>query len=89
MVPIPRIKPYRPITARRKVLIVLLTLSTVGVIAVEMLKPHMHLMNAKAARAEAAARIACPPGAASVAAGCPGSTMQVLILPAGAAPGSR
>ncbi len=83
--PEPLLAPYRPITRRRKALIVLLTLTTVGVLAVEMLKPHMQLMNAKAARADAAARIACPPGAATVAAGCPGSTMPVLMLPAGQA----
>ena len=76
-----RLAPYRPITRQRRVLIVLLTLATVTVLAVEMLRPHMQLMNAKAAQAEAAARAACPPGAASVAAGCPGSPMPLMMLP--------
>jgi hypothetical protein len=81
--PVPELQlpPYRPITRRRRWLIVLLTLATVALIGVEMLKPHMQLMNAKAARADAAKLAACPPGAASVAAGCPGSTMPVLMLP--------
>jgi hypothetical protein len=76
-----QLPPYRPITRRRRWLIVALTLTTVGLIGVEMLKPHMQLMNAKAARADAAALAACPPGAASIAAGCPGSAMPVLMLP--------
>ena len=79
----PRIQPYRPITRSRLLLIVALTVATVVLIAVEMLKPHMQLMNAKAARADAAHLAACPPGAASAAPGCPGSRLPVLVLPAG------
>ena len=81
--PEPRIPPYRPITRSRVLLIVALTVATVVLIAVEMLKPHMQLMNAKAARADAAHLAACPPGAASAAPGCPGSLLPVLVLPAG------
>ena len=80
--PQPRIPPYRPISRSHVLLIVALTLATVVLIAVEMLKPHMQLMNAKAARADAALLAACPPGAASAAAGCPGSRLPVLVLPA-------
>ena len=88
--PEPRVQPYRPITRSRLLLIVALTVATVVLIAVEMLKPHMQLMNAKAARADAAHLAACPPGAASAAPGCPGGllpvrVLPVLVLPAGSA----
>ncbi len=81
--PEPRLPPYRPVSRSRVWLIVALTVATVVLIAVEMLRPHMQLMNAKAARADAAHLAACPPGAASAAPGCPGSRLQVLVLPAG------
>ena len=77
----PHLSPFRPVTPRRKLLIVALTLATVVGIAVVMLRPHQQLLTAKAARAEAAALAACPPGAASAAPGCPGSAMPVLMLP--------
>lgn len=77
----PQLDPYRPITPRLRGLIVLLTLATVVVIAVAMLQPHKRLLAAKAARAEAARLAACPIGAASAAPGCPGSRMEVLVLP--------
>lgn len=76
----PQLPPFRPVTQRRKLLIVGLTLATVVGIAVVMLRPHQQLMAAKAARAEAAALAACPPGAASAAPGCPGSAMPVVML---------
>ena len=81
--PEPRLQPYRPVARSRLLLIVALTVATVVLIAVEMLKPHRQLMNAKAARADAAHLAACPTGAASAAPGCPGSRLQVLVLPAG------
>lgn len=58
-----------------------LTLATVVLIAVLMLQPSRELAAAKARRAAAAALAACPPGAASVAPGCPGGTMAVKVLP--------
>ena len=79
--PEPKLPPYRPIGRRRRWLIALLSLATVWVIAVEMLDPHRQLMNAKAKRADAAALVACPPGAAIAAPGCPGSKMDVRVLP--------
>jgi hypothetical protein len=82
----PQLDAYRPIPRRLKGVIVLLTLATVLVIAVLMLQPHRRLTAAKAARAEAARIAACPPGAASAAPGCPGGRMEVLVLPAPAAP---
>ena len=78
----PQWLPYRPITPQRKLLIVALTLATVIGLALLMLQPQRLLSAAKAARAEAAALAACPPGAASAAPGCPGSAMPVLMLPA-------
>ena len=77
----PRLDAFRPVSARLKGLIVLLTLATVVLIAVVMLQPHRRLMAAKAARAEATARAACPPGQASAAPGCPGGRMDVMVLP--------
>lgn len=77
----PTLDPYRPLTRRRVALVVLLTLATVTAIAVAMLQPHRRLVAAKAARAEAAARTACPPGVASAAPGCPGGRMEVMVLP--------
>lgn len=84
--PEPKLPPYRPISRRRSWLIALLSLATVWVIAVEMLAPHRQLMNAKATRADAAALVACPPGAAIAAPGCPGSKMDVRVLPANPVP---
>ena len=77
----PQLPPFRPVTPRRKRLIVALTLATVTGLFALMLEPHRLLMGAKAARAEAAAKAACPPDAASAAPGCPGSVMPVLMLP--------
>lgn len=80
--------PYRPTTRRRQLLLAVLAVVTVGVIAVQMLRPHQQLMGAKAARADAARAQACPPGAASATPGCPGGRMDVMVLPAAPA-GSR
>ena len=74
--------PYRPTTLRHLLLIVLLTLATVLGIALAMLQPHKQLMAAKASRDKAAALAACPPAAVSAAPGCPGSRMEVWVLPA-------
>ena len=76
----PQLPPYRPVTPSRKLVIVALTLATVIGLALLMLEPNRLLTAAKAARAEAAALVACPPGAASAAPGCPGSMLPVLIL---------
>ena len=73
---------YRPLTRRRRLLLVALAVATVVSIATLMLRPHQQLMGAKAARADAARLAACPPGAASAAPGCPGGAMAVQVLPA-------
>lgn len=82
----PVLPPYRPVRGRLRAWIVGLTLVTVVGIAVLMVQPHLQLRAAKAARAEAAARSACPGDAASAAPGCPGSTMPVMVLPAAPRP---
>ena len=82
----PQLPPFRPVTPRRMLLIVALTLATVAGLAVLMLEPHRLLMGAKSARADAAALAACPSDAASAAPGCPGSVMPVLMLPLSTAP---
>lgn len=79
---------YRPLTRRRRLLLVALAVATVVSIAALMLRPHQQLMGAKAARADAARLVACPPDAASAAPGCPGGAMAVQVLPA-AVPASR
>lgn len=84
--PTPQLPPFRPLSGRHHLLIAALTLATVVLIAAQMLRPSRDLAVAKATRAEAARLLACPPGAASAAAGCPGSTMPVMVLPAPARP---
>ena len=78
----PQLPPYRPVSNRLRGWIVLLTLVTVVGSAALMLGPQLRLLAAKAARADAAALAACPPGAANPAAGCPGSRMPVTMRPA-------
>jgi len=73
---------YRPLTRRRRLLLVALAVATVVTIGSLMLRPHQQLMGAKAARADAKRAADCPPGAASAAPGCPGGRMDVLVLPA-------
>ncbi len=73
---------FRPTTRRRQLLLAALAVATVVTIAVQMLRPHQQLMGAKAARADAARELACPPGAASATPGCPGGRMDVMVLPA-------
>jgi hypothetical protein len=85
--PEPQLTPFRPVSPRQRRWIVLLTLATVALLAVLMLQPSRELALAKARRAEAAARAACPPGAASIAPGCPGGPMSVIVLQA-ASPGA-
>ena len=77
---------FRPTTRRRQLLLAALAVATVLAIAALMLRPHQQLMGAKAARADAARLLACPPGAASAMPGCPGGRMDVLVLPATPAP---
>ena len=84
-----KLNPYRPTSGRQRLLIVLLTVATVVTVAAFMLRPHALLTAAKAKRAEAVRLMACPPGAASAAPGCPGGTMPVMMLPASPAPVSR
>ena len=78
----PRVPAYRPISPGLRRWIVLLALATVVGVPWLMIQPHLKLRAAKAARAEAAARAACPPDAASAAPGCPGGRMPVMLLPA-------
>ena len=78
----PRVAPYRPISPALRRWIVLLALATVLGLPWLMIQPHLKLRAAKAARAEAAARTACPPDAASAAPGCPGAALSVRLLPA-------
>ena len=78
----PQLAPYRPISPRLRRWIGLLALATVVGLPWLMIQPHLKLRAAKAARAEAAALAACPPGAASAAPGCPGARMPVMVLPA-------
>ncbi len=73
---------FRPTNRRRQLLLAALAVATVVFIAAMMLRPHQKLMGAKAARADAAREVACPPGAASATPGCPGGRMDVLVLPA-------
>lgn len=80
--PEPLLPPFRPLTGRERVLIVVLTLVTVLAIMANMLRPAIRLALAKDARAEAARLAACPPGASNPAPGCPGTTMPVMVLPA-------
>lgn len=84
--PAPQLPPFRPLSGRHHLLIAALTLATVVLIAVQMLRPSRDLAVAKASRADAARLLACPPGAASAAAGCPGATMPVMLLRAPARP---
>ena len=84
-----QLSPYRPISGRQRLLIVLLTVATVVTVAAFMLRPHAQLTAAKAKRAEAARLVACPPGAASALPGCPGSVMPVLMLPAASPPADK
>ena len=78
----PSLPPYQPVSNRLRRWIMVLTLLTVVGLTLLMLRPQMQLLAAKAARADAAALLACPPDAASAAPGCPGSRMPVLMLPA-------
>ena len=80
--PQPRLAPYRPVSPALRRWILLLVLVTVVGLPWLMIQPHLKLRAAKAARAEAAARAACPHDAASAAPGCPGSRMPVMMLPA-------
>ncbi len=85
----PQLPPYRPVSSRLRGWIVVLTLVTAVGLAALMLRPQLRLLAAKAARADAAALAACPPGAANPAPGCPGSRMEVLVLPVPPAPAPR
>jgi hypothetical protein len=82
----PKLRPYRPVSPRLKGVIVVLTLATVAGLAALMLQPNRQLVAAKAARAEAAALAACPGGAASATPGCPGGTMELLVVPVSVLP---
>lgn len=85
----PQLPPYRPVSNRLRGWIVLLTLVTAVGMAALMLRPLLQLRAAKAARADAAAMLACPSGDAHPAPGCPGSKLEVLVLPVPPAPGLR
>lgn len=82
--PQPRLAPWRPLSGRQRLLIVLLTLATVAAVSVLMLRHQARVLGLKAAR-QASARPDCPSDAASAPPGCPGSAMPVTVLPAPAA----
>lgn len=73
----PEMPPWRPVTARQRLWLVVITLLTVLGLMYLLQRPHQLLVAGKAAR-EAAA---CRQEAASRPAGCPGARMPVLVLP--------
>lgn len=68
-------------SARQRLLIVALTLATVAAVTVLMLRHQARVLAAQAARHDPL-RADCPRDAASAPAGCPGSAMPVMVLPA-------
>ncbi len=69
--------PWRSVTARQRLWLLLLTGVTVLGLAYVLQRPHQQLVAVKAARQAAA----CQADAASRPAGCPGARMPVLVLP--------
>lgn len=85
-------------SARERLLLIVLALLVAGVIAILMAGPKLALMGARAARGEPPSitglgvdpqQLRCPAHAASIAAGCPGSKMNIVVVPATPAPASR
>ena len=74
--------PYRPTSTRRRVLIVALAIAMALAVMWVMLTPHLRYLDA------ARARGAAPPAdcAGSAQAGCVGSVMRVIPVPAASAP---
>lgn len=69
--------PWRPTSARQKLVLLAVTLATVLGLAYVLQRPHQQLLALKAARHAAD----CQADAASRPAGCPGARMPVLLLP--------
>lgn len=77
----PEITPWRPVSARQRLWLLLLTLATVLGLAYVLQRPHQQLVADKAARH----RALCAAVVASRPADCPGARMPVLLLPPPAA----
>lgn len=73
----PEMPPWRPVSARQRLWLVVVTLLTVVGLMYLLQRPHQLLVAAKSAR-EAAA---CQQAPASRPAGCPGARMPVMVLP--------
>jgi hypothetical protein len=82
--PQPALPAWRPVSARQKLWLLLLTLATVAGLAYVLQRPHQQLVQFKAARHAAE----CRGDVASRPPDCPGARMPVMVLPA-AAPPSR
>lgn len=74
----PDLPVWRPIQARQRVWLLVLTLATVAGLTYLLQRPHQQLVAAKAARHAAA----CQGEAASRPADCPGARMPVMVVPA-------
>lgn len=82
--PQPSLPAWRPVSARQKLWLLLLTVVTVAGLAYVLQRPHQQLVQFKAARHAAE----CRADVASRPPDCPGARMPVMVLPA-AAPPSR
>lgn len=74
----PDLPAWRPIQARQRVWLLVLTVVTVAGLAFVLQRPHQHLLEVKAARHAAA----CQGVAASRPSDCPGARMPVMVVPA-------
>ena len=74
----PEPPPWRPVSARQRLWLLLLTVATVLGLAYVLQRPHQLLVASKAARHHAS----CQGDAASRPPDCPGARMPVLLLPA-------
>jgi hypothetical protein len=69
--------PWRPVSARQRLWLILLTLVTVLGLVYVLQRPHQLLLAAKVAQHTAS----CHADVASRPADCPGARMPVLLLP--------
>lgn len=88
--PRPELPPWQPVTRRARLLLLALALLAALVVTVLMAGPKLALMAARAARGEPptlsganvdSVQLRCPPHAASIAAGCPGGPMNIVVVP--------
>lgn len=89
--PGPDLPAWKPVSSRERLLLIGLAVLVAVVIAVLMAGPKLALMAARAARGELPSitglgtdtqRLRCPEHAASIAPGCPGSKMNIVVVPA-------